>query len=405
MRILILTSSTGGGHNMRAGSFVHWTRELQGHPAANEIQIHKCLENTHSLYRFGVGLYNRIQRYAPWAHHIYFNFLEVAGLHYSRHRLLGVDRFKAILDHVRPRVILSTHGSLNHGFFELAREHMGRGNVRCVTYCGELFGKYGFSRHWVNPDADLFIGAVPETCAMARKLGMPSEHTAVGGFLLNPSFYRPPLTADERGSLLVGLGLDPDKFTLLLSTGELGVNNHLAFLEAIRIHKPRNDLQIIVLCGREPEALERVRNWSRANPQTPVLAMPHSNMMHLLMQVSSAIVARPGTGTTSEAIISGCPIIFNNLGGFMPQEWITLRYARRHGFDTRAYRASDLPGVLRRWHDTPETYRTVCRHLEDSRPTVQPRDILRMVSSLAATLPEEPRPAPKSPSSSIRLGS
>ena len=50
---------------MRANSFVHWTREAYGRAAANEIQIHKCLENTHPLYKFGVGLYNRIQRYSP----------------------------------------------------------------------------------------------------------------------------------------------------------------------------------------------------------------------------------------------------------------------------------------------------------------------------------------------------
>ena len=239
---------------MRANSFVHWTREAYGRAAANDIQIHKCLENTHPLYKFGVGLYNRIQRHAPWAHHVYFNFLEVAGLHYSSKRLLGTDRFRAILDHVRPRVILSTHGSLNHGFFDLARQHMGRDNVRCVTYCGELFGKYGFSRHWVNPDADLFVGAVPETVAMARRLGMPADKAMVGGFLLNPSFYRPPLTSEERATFMQQLDLDPERFTLLLSTGEHGANNHLAFLEAMRKRKPRRDLQVIALCGHDPKS-------------------------------------------------------------------------------------------------------------------------------------------------------
>ena len=79
---------------MRASSFVHWTREAAGNAAANEIQIHKCLENTHGLYRFGVGLYNRIQRHIPWAHHVYFNFLEVAGMHSTQKRLLGVERFQ-----------------------------------------------------------------------------------------------------------------------------------------------------------------------------------------------------------------------------------------------------------------------------------------------------------------------
>ena len=372
---------------MRASSFVHWTRETHGAAAADNIQIHKCLENTHSLYRFGVGLYNRIQRHVPWAHHVYFNFLEVAGLHSSQHRLLGVERFRAILDHVQPQVILSTHGSLNHGFFDLAREHLGTENVRCVTYCGELFGRYGFSRHWVNPQADLFIGAVPETCAMARSLGMPAERTLVGGFLLNPSFYRPPLAAEERATLLSGMGLDPARFTLLLSTGEHGANNHLALLEAIHARQPRKDLQVIALCGRDPRALESVKTWARSHPALPVVALPHSHMMHLLMQAASAIVARPGTGTTSEAILSGCPVIFNNLGGFMPQEWITLRYAKRHGFAAQIHRPSNLPGLLARWAERPEEYETVRQRMIECRPSQRPTDVLRMVANLAADLP------------------
>ena len=391
MRTLILTSSTGGGHNMRASSFVHWTRESAGTAVASEIQIHKCLENTHALYRFGVGLYNRIQRHAPWAHHVYFNFLEVAGLHYSRHRLLGTERFRAILDHVRPRVVLSTHGSLNHGFFDLAREHLGRENVRCITYCGELFGQYGFSRHWVNPRADLFIGAVPETVAMARTLGMPRDRAVVGGFMLNPSFYHPPLTPDERGKFLQSLGLNPDKFTLLLSTGEHGANNHLAFLEALRTKRPRKDLQVIALCGRDPRELDRVRSWGRRHKGVlPVLALPHSHMMHLLMQAASAVVGRPGTGTTSEAIISGCPIIFNALGGFMPQEYITLRYARRHGIAAEVYRPDDLPTILARWSSHPNDLAVLRRRLLECVPTAQPRDILRMVADQASHLPPEP---------------
>lgn len=375
---------------MRAGSFAHWTREAYGTAAANDIQIHKCLENTHPLYRFGVGLYNRIQRHVPWAHHLYFNFLEVAGLHSSQNRLLGVDRFRGILDHVRPQVILSTHGSLNHGFFDLARQHLGAETVRCVTYCGELFGRYGFSRHWVNPQADLFIGAVPETCAMARSLGMPAERTLVGGFLLNPCFYREVLSAGERATLLQSMGLDPERFTLLLSTGEHGANNHLALLEAIHARQPRKDLQIIALCGRDSRALETVKSWARAHPAFPVVALPHSHMMHLLMQASSAIVARPGTGTTSEAIISGCPIIFNNLGGFMPQEWITLQYAKRHGFAAQIYRPGHLPQILARWAAQPEEYKDMRRRMIECRPSQHPTDVLRMVADLAADLPPAP---------------
>lgn len=372
---------------MRASSFVHWTRRLTP-TKVDDIQVHKCLENTHGVYRFGVGLYNRIQRYAPWAHHAYFNFLEVTAPCYSARWLLGADRFRAILDHVRPQVVLSTHGSLNHGFFDLARAHLGAGQVRCVTYCGELFGKYGFSRHWVNPEADMFIGAVPETCAMARVLGMPAERTHVGGFLLNPSFYQPPLTAEERTTLLrERFGLDPGKFTLLLSTGEHGAHNHLAFLDALAAARPRLDMQVLALCGRNPESLARVEAWSAKHPGITVKAVGYTFDMHILMQCVSAIVARPGTGTTSEAIISGCPIIFNCLGGFMPQEWITMRYAKRHGFAAEVHRPETLAKIIVRWTAEPERLETLRRRIAEVRPAAQPRDILNLVDSLGRTLP------------------
>ena len=49
------------------------------------------------------------------------------------------------------------------------------------------------------------------------------------------------------------------------------------------------------------------------------------------MRSVSAIVARPGTGTTSEAIVSGCPLLLNCVGGIMPQERITVKFCREHG--------------------------------------------------------------------------
>src|SRR5579871_956220 len=164
MRILILTSSTGGGHDMRARAFQWWTQGVSG--AKMEVQVHRPLEASHGLYRFGVGLYNWIQRTAPFLHHIYYNFLEAVPI-VRISKPLGAAKYRKILEEICPDVLLSVHDSLNHSFFEYARVVLGEDRVQCVTYCGELSGGYGFSRHWVNPSADLFIGAVPETCEAA----------------------------------------------------------------------------------------------------------------------------------------------------------------------------------------------------------------------------------------------
>ena len=112
--------------------------------------------------------------------------------------------------------------------------------------------------------------------------------------------------------------------------------------------------------------------------------------MHLLMQVASAVVGRPGTGTTSEAIIAGCPIIFNALGGFMPQEYITLRYARRHGIASEVYQPDQLAAILARWASHPNDLAVLRRRLLECVPEAHPRDILRLVADQAAQLPPEP---------------
>jgi processive 1,2-diacylglycerol beta-glucosyltransferase len=203
MRFLILTSSTGGCHDMRARAFAEWA---QAEPQFGiTVESHRPLEESHGLYAFGVETYNWIQRTAPRLHHLYFNFLEVASVIRSA-RPLGADRFRAVLERTRPDVVLSVHDSLNHTFFDFARSVLGRDRVRCVTYCDELHGGYGFSRHWVNPAADLFIGVVPETCEAAARWGMAPEKTLIGGFMTRRFFYEPVGTPPQ----------NPREFVLLL---------------------------------------------------------------------------------------------------------------------------------------------------------------------------------------------
>src|SRR5271154_6492565 len=246
MRVLILTSSTGGGHNMRARAFQEWSQAEPDNGLA--VQLHRPLEKSHPVYAFGVWLYNWIQRTAPFLHHVYFNFLEVVAI-VRTSKPLGAEKYRKILEELQPDVLLSVHDSLNHAFFEYARVVLGNDRVKCITYCGELSGGYGFSRHWVNTSADLFIGAVPETCEAAVGCGMARERTQVGGFLLRRFFYDPPEDEAGRAAFIQEkLRLDPDEFILLLSASSRGAHNHVRFLEAMR--RRRVDAQVVLLCGK-----------------------------------------------------------------------------------------------------------------------------------------------------------
>ena len=379
MRVLVLTSSTGGGHNMRARSFKQWAERRPD--LELEITIHQALERTHPWLGLGVWAYNVIQRRAPWLHQVYFRLLEWTAPTGSAWKITGRERFDQLLDDLRPDVVLSVHAHLNHGFFELARRR--RPGVRCVTYCGELFGGSGFSRHWVNPAADLFIGAVDETFRAARRLGMPSARTVAGGFLLHPAFWagspsRSPRTADE-------------PFKLLLSTsGETSANNHPILLDGLLAGLSPAllaRLRVIALCGRGPlgeATLARVRAWAAAHPQLSVEAQPFvdsENMARLLRRVD-AVVIRPGTGATSEAVLCGCPILFNGVGGVMPQEGITLRWARRHGFYAGFSSPAGLAQAVRGWMEDPAEHGRVHGALTAAQPGGHPDEILSLVTGL-----------------------
>jgi processive 1,2-diacylglycerol beta-glucosyltransferase len=370
MRVLILTSSTGGGHNTRAKAFAAWAKKEAD--LNLEVIIHQTLENTHGLYHLGVELYNWIQRTAPVLHHIYFNFLEHAALFKKQDKLLGVSKFREVLREHQPDIILSVHGSLNHGFFEVARETLHTRPPRCVTYCGELFGGYGFSRHWVNPHADLFIGAVPETAAMARRLDMPEDRTTVGGFLLDPSFSAPRLGELEKKDILAEqFDLDPYRPTLLLT------NNHLTLLNTLKNSGLRP--QIIAICGKSTPMWQSLSAWAAGNPSIPLRPIYFTRQIAELLQCVTAVIARPGTGTTSEAILSHCPILFNGLGGIMPQERITVKFAAQHGFAHVIRRPEDFPKLLRPLLDSPDMLTDIRRNMAQAFPVGTPRQILESV--------------------------
>ena len=380
-KVLILTSSTGGGHNMRARALKSWAETEEGRKFGLEVEIHQALEDTHGFYGFGVNLYNRIQQFWPKLHHIYFNFLEHACLHDSAEKIWGRHRFIEKVREVQPDLIVSTHAHLNHGFFELANWALPGRRVRCVTYCGELSGGYGFSRHWVNPKADLFIGAVEETCDAASINGLHDARNWVGGFLLDPAFYREAPTDEERARYLEEeVGFDASRFVLVLGTGANGANNHIRALNSL--YDSQVFPQVVALCGRKEETINEIRQWQDRHPRLPVRPIPYYRQMDRLLSAASAVVARSGTGTTSEAILSRCPLIFNGVGGVMPQECITVKYCRKNGIGTLLPRTHQLPAIIQEWMQEPATRDAVVAAMDRVRPQRQPLDILAKLRSL-----------------------
>ena len=394
VRILVLTSSTGMGHDARAQAFAEWVFELYRHDV--DVRIEQMLEKSSTFFRWGVDFYNWIQRKSPWMHKAFYLFVELLSLVNRRSVSWGRRYYEQVLRDYQPHLILSVHDCLNRGYFPLARRILGADRVRCATYCGEFSGGFGYSANWIEPSADLYISRTPTARDYALKLGMPRERTRVRGHLMRPRGHLQELKGDARRRFLEDtLEIRSDRFTFFFATGGNGANNHLELLPKLLDYADR--VQAIVICGRNRESYNEVLQWRSKHPQLECFVDGFSEQVHLLMQVSDAIITRGGTTTCAKALHYGCPIIFNGIGGIMPQERLTVKFFRHSQAAEMIGNGADFGDIVRRWMTQPETYRRMrdnflqIRYEED--PTIVIRELVDL-GAAAAGVNLVPRPFP-----------
>lgn len=394
VRILVLTSSTGGGHDARAIAFRRWVRKLYGWEV--EVRVESMLEDSSRLARFGVNFYNFIQKRAPWFHHPYY--LLVEGLSYlNRSKVtLGKRYYAEVITNFKPHLVFSVHDCLNRGYFQVARELLGKENVRCATYCSEFSGGYGYSRNWVEPSVDLYLSRTETAKDFAvSRFKLDPEKISVRGHFLIPRIYEERLSAYERHRFITErLGLRPDRKIIFLATGGTGANNHLSLLPTIK--KYSETYQVLIVCGRNQEAFMRVRQWQRNNPEISCHVEGFCNEMHFFLQVSDMVVTRGGTTTCSEALHFECPIIFNGIGGVMPQEKLTVKYFMQDNAAAKVTTPKEFESLLMKWSRFPERFRALRRRFKTMKFQDRPSEAIYDLVDLAhEALPVDQCPALK----------
>jgi processive 1,2-diacylglycerol beta-glucosyltransferase len=380
LRILVLTSSTGGGHDARAEAFAEWCFQLYRHDV--DVRIEQMLEKSSVVNRTGVRLYNRIQRSAPWVHKVFYAVVEVLSYLNTSDVTFGSPYYLRVLREYHPHLIFSVHDCLNRGYFQLARKTLGPDKVRCATYCGEFSGGWGYSRNWIEPSVDLYFSRTHTANDYAIKQGVPAERTRVRGYLMLPRQHLETLSPAERRTLRTKrLGLDPEKFTVFLATGGNGANNHFDFLPALLKHA--NRVQAIIICGKNKETYNELVHWRAINPQFTCYIEGYSEIVHLLMQVSDTIVTRGGTTTCAKALHFQCPIIFNAFGGIMPQEELTWKFFRNGAASDKIEDADDFAHIIDTWMADPATYSLVRQNFLKLRYEEDPTILIDELVALA----------------------
>lgn len=367
MKVLIFTSSGGTAHDAAAFALEAWLKHWD---PEGDVCVEHVLENASPVTRAGVGLYNWIQRHAPWLHKVYWRLVEFEDLVKPGTVTFGRNYVIRLLRNFKPDLLISTHPHINRGHFHLARRVLP--NLRCITCCTELDGGFGFSRNWLTRRSEVFWTITAEVAVEVSHRGYKRLPAPVLGPLLDPGFdavlAQPPARplASELPLLVLGAGAN-------------GANNHIRLLEALL--PLAGQIRVVALCGRRELARWQLKEWSALHPELGLQALGFQDPagMARLYRSAWAMVARPGARTATEALVAGCVLIFNGFGGVMPQEWLARRYYRARGLELAIRYPYQLLSILQGWLQNPRSHQHLQERFEQHRlvgQTEHIRDLL-----------------------------
>ncbi len=295
-RVLILSASAGTGH-VRAAQALEKVFARDERVAA--VRHEDALKFTNKLFREAYStLYMKLVRDAPdvlgWVYRASDEPWKNDHLRVQFERLNTRPLVKMIRE-FDPQITVCTHftpaGIIAH---LIARGELDARLSIVVTDmdCHAMWLSRVFHRYFV---------ALDETKAHLEALGLPPERITVSGIPIDPVFAQPI----DRAAVRASYGLQPEKTTLLLSAGALGVGPTELIVE--RLKQLRHDAQTIVICGKSAEAKARVAA-AVGTDAARFRVLGFTDRMHELMHSSDLFIGKPGGLTTSEALACGLPM-------------------------------------------------------------------------------------------------
>jgi processive 1,2-diacylglycerol beta-glucosyltransferase len=328
-RVLIISTSAGTGHVKAAEAL---EKEFARDPRVAKVIHADALKFTNKLFRdFYSTLYIKLVRNAPdvlgWVYKASDEPWKGEAVRTQLDRLNTQKLIKFIRE-FDPHITVCTHfmpaGIISH--------LMEKGQLE--THLSIVVTDMDCHAMWLSRLFHRYFVAIEEKKAHLEALGLPAERITVSGIPIDPIFAEPL----DRAALRVRYGLQPERATLRLSAGALGVGPTELIVE--RLKQLRNEAQTIVICGKSEEVMERVKKAVGAFSGR-FLVLGYTDRMHELMKMSDLFIGKPGGLTTSEALACGLPMaVFSPIPG---QEERNADHLLEEGAGIRCNELTTLP--------------------------------------------------------------
>lgn len=209
---------------------------------------------------------------------------------------INTRKLGAEIERLAPDAILCTH------FLPAELLSRQRSKGRKLPPLWVLVTDFDVHALWVHPHIDRYCVASDEVAFRLADRGVPRERISVTGIPVMPQFAAPL----ERAFCAAELGISPNKFTVLMMAGGAGVGS-LDELAARLLRLPQ-DLQLVVLAGRNAELLQRLQALARTAPGR-LFPLGFTTTVERVMSAADLVVTKPGGLSVSECLAKRRPML------------------------------------------------------------------------------------------------
>lgn len=322
MKVLILSCSTGGGHNA-AGKAVKERLEYEGHEA---VLLDPFTLSSERTARIVGNAYIKIASHIPG----FFGFLYKLGgaVSSSRHkspvyyantlmvkhlkRFLSENHFDAIVTpHLFPAEMITCMKRRN---MEIPPAIAVATDYTCIPFWGETECDYYMIPHEELKD-EFITGKIEEE--QLYPSGIP--------VFMKCAQAMSKKEAKEKLYQKLKLEMKEEKLFLVIG-GSMGAGNLKALTRVIYLLKKRTD-RIVVVCGSNERIRKKLEHIFRKKDSVTVLG--RTDEMPLFMKAADVVYTKPGGLTLTEAAVTGCALVLTApIPGCETQN---RRFFRRHG--------------------------------------------------------------------------
>lgn len=375
-KVLIMSASTGGGHNRAARAI---KEELESRTIDNmsiECEIVDSLKLVNNTMDKVISRgYEKSALYTPKAYGSVYRFSETTIASKNEFKTnpltsLMARKFKHLLNESTPDLIIGTHPfpmialstlKKNNNIHSLSRtESFYKSTKVDIPPMISVLTDYTTHSTWIQNEIDYYIVGHEYVKELLVYEGVDSEKVKAYGIPVEKSF----LSHRDRETVLTELGLSPEKLTVLLMGGSFGAGNIKETLEdLIAIDR---DFQILVITGRNEHLKDKLSKMLDSTIHNKnICLLGYTNKMNDILASIDVLISKPGGLTTTEALLNDVPMI---VPYFIPgQEEENLDFLTNCGAALRTTKKYSLPVLLKVLIDDPSRLDNLRKNIKSIR--------------------------------------